>query len=96
MYAVATRGLVYHLGRNHKILCGLFVVGVKSETDSTLGPLHPVTEKPSDRISLPSGVTHYVELGIMGAMPSSGLCRENESTMVFGSNGRLCCLIDSA
>lgn len=50
MYAISTPSLVYHIARNHKTLCGLFVVGVKPEADTILGPLHLVAEKPSDRI----------------------------------------------
>jgi len=40
MYAVATPSLVYHLVRDHKTLCGLFVVG----------ELRLVSEKPKGRI----------------------------------------------
>ena len=40
MYALASTSYVYHLARDHRTLCGLFVVG----------ELRLVTEKPSDRI----------------------------------------------
>jgi len=40
MYAVALASYVYHLARDHRTLCGLFVVG----------ELRLVTEKPRDRI----------------------------------------------
>jgi len=40
MYALAAAGYVYHLARDHRTLCGLFVVG----------ELRVVTQKPRDRI----------------------------------------------
>jgi hypothetical protein len=40
MYALASGSYVYHLARDHRTLCGLFVVG----------ELRVVTEKPKDRI----------------------------------------------
>ena len=40
MYAMASAGYVYHLARDHRTLCGLFVVG----------ELRAVTQKPRDRI----------------------------------------------
>ena len=40
MYALASAGYVNHLARDHRTLCGLFVVG----------ELRIVTQKPSDRI----------------------------------------------
>jgi hypothetical protein len=40
MYALAFAGYVYHLARDHRTLCGLFVVG----------ELRVVTQKPKDRI----------------------------------------------
>ncbi len=40
MYAVATPSLVYHLVKDHRTLCGLFVVG----------ELRLIAHKPTDRI----------------------------------------------
>jgi len=40
MYAVALASYVYHLARDHRTLCGLFVVG----------ELRGVTQKPRNRI----------------------------------------------
>ena len=40
MYALAPDSYVYHLARDHRTLCGLFVVG----------ELRVVTQKPGDRI----------------------------------------------
>ena len=40
MYALASASHIYHLARDHRTLCGLFVVG----------ELRVVTEKPRNRI----------------------------------------------
>ena len=40
MYAVAPHSLIYHLVKDHRTLCGLFVVG----------DLRAVTQKPKDRL----------------------------------------------